>query len=40
MAHKIAPLARVKHTELLKEWIKPKNGEISVDVCAGSGFVT
>lgn len=40
LAHEIAPEARRQDIENLHAWIQPKPGELSIDLAAGTGFVT
>ena len=40
LAHKLAPNARHVEIDTIKAWIEPKHGERSMDVAAGSGFLT
>jgi ubiquinone/menaquinone biosynthesis C-methylase UbiE len=40
LAHKVAPNARRDEINTIKAWLKPKLGERSMDVAAGSGFLT
>lgn len=40
IAFKIAPEARIQDIEKMHEWINPRIGEISIDVAAGTGFLT
>lgn len=40
LAFKVAPNARQNDVDAMKEWIKPKVGETSIDIAAGTGFLT
>lgn len=40
LAHKLAPNARHDEIDTIKAWVEPKPGERSMDVAAGSGFLT
>lgn len=40
LAFEVAPNARYQDMKYLYEWIKPKRGEIGLDIAAGTGFVT
>ena len=40
LAHKAAPNARHDEIDTIKAWVEPKQGERSMDVAAGSGFLT
>lgn len=40
LALELAPNARHEDLEMLKEWIEPREGEVCVDIAAGTGFVT
>lgn len=40
LAHKVAPKARRGEIDTIREWLKPQKGERSIDVAAGSGFLT
>lgn len=40
LAHQLAPEARRGEIDTIKEWLLPAKGERSLDVAAGSGFLT
>ncbi len=40
LAFEVAPDARQNDIDAMKEWIKPKIGETSIDIAAGTGFLT
>lgn len=40
LAFEVAPEARKQDLSYMKEWINPKEGEVSVDIAAGTGFLT
>jgi ubiquinone/menaquinone biosynthesis C-methylase UbiE len=40
LAHQLAPEARRGEIDTIKEWLAPARGERSLDVAAGSGFLT
>ncbi len=40
LAHKVAPNARHAEIDTIRRWVEPKMGERSMDVSAGSGFLT
>lgn len=40
LAHQVAPNARRGEIDTIREWLRPLTGERSMDVAAGSGFLT
>ena len=40
LAHKVAPNARHDEIDTIRAWVSPQQGERSMDVAAGSGFLT
>lgn len=40
LAHKVAPNARRDEINTIRAWLRPRPGERSLDVAAGSGFLT
>lgn len=40
LAFEVAPNARYQDMQYLYQWIQPKRGEVSLDIAAGTGFVT
>lgn len=40
LAFEVAPNARYQDMQYVYQWIQPKRGEVSLDIAAGTGFVT
>lgn len=40
LALELAPNARQDDIDAMREWIQPKQGEVSIDIAAGTGFLT